>query len=76
MDNLMPIIGALILVILIAVSIIQKRKISKTPSQNPIGEAEVCLAYGRKKEAKKILEKYLLSNPGDPKALELLEQAN
>lgn len=76
MDNLMPIIGALIFVVLIAVAIIQKRKLSNTPSQNPIGEAEVYLAYGRKKEAKEILEKYLLSNPSDPKALELLKQAN
>ncbi len=76
MDNLMLIIVSLILVVLIAVPIIKKRKLSNTLSQNPIGEAEVYLAYGRKKEAKEILEKYLLSNPGDPKALELLEQTN
>jgi len=76
MDNLMPIIGLLLLLVLIAVLMIQRRKLSDTPSKNPIGEAEVYLAYGRKKEAKTILEQYLLSNPGDTKALELLKQAN
>jgi predicted Zn-dependent protease len=76
MDNSMIVVGALILIVLVAAPIIQRRVQSKSPSKNQIGEAEVYLAYGRKKEAKAILEKYLLSNPGDQKALELLKQAN
>lgn len=74
MNNLKIIIGALLLLIIIVVQIVQKRKQSNTSSSNPISEAEVYLAYGRKKEAKAILEYYLLSNPGDQKAIELLKQ--
>lgn len=75
MNILITIGGALLILALIALPALQRRKPSKNQTDNPLGEAEVYIAYGRKKEAKIILEKYLLSNPGDPKAIELLKQA-
>jgi len=76
MDDLAIIAGALLLLVIMAVLVIERRKTTNTPSENPLGEAEVYFAYGRKKEAKVILEKYLLSNSGNPKALGLLKTAN
>ena len=41
---------------------------------NPLDEAEVYIAFGRNKKAKKILEKYLFNNPSNKRALSLLSR--
>lgn len=43
---------------------------------DPRADAEVYLAFGDKKKAVDILNKYLLENPDDPKAISLLNKAN
>jgi len=74
MDIFLKIIGILLPIIIMVASITQKRRLANMPSENPLREAEIYLAYGRKKEAKVILEDYLLSKPGDKHALELLQR--
>lgn len=77
MHNLTTIIGVLVLIV-IAVFFMRARgdEASGTSSNNPVDEAELLLGFGRTKEAKAVLEKYLLSNPGNEKALNLLKQIN
>jgi hypothetical protein len=60
------------LVVAVVLVLLMNRKKGGTVSPDPIAEAEVFMAYGRKKEAKAALERHLESNPGDPKAIELL----
>lgn len=44
-------------------------------SPSPVDEAEIHIAYGRKKEARVILEKHLAQNPDDARARKLLDSA-
>jgi hypothetical protein len=74
-NNILPIVG-IVLVVLIIIPLIQRKRVNKPLKSDALAEAEVYLAYGRKKEAKELLEKYLLSNPGDAKAVMLLKRVN
>ena len=72
-DNLF-ILGVVIAVALFIIVSRRNESVGNKDSVNPLGEAEVYIAYGRNKKAKEILEKYLLSNPDDAKAIELLNK--
>lgn len=74
MNNTMIVVGGAILIALIVISLFVKRKPKGSSSNTPLSEVEVYLAYGRTKEAEAVLDKYLISNPGDQKALNLLKQ--
>tara|TARA_R110002073_G_scaffold84612_7_gene201884 strand:- start:67719 stop:67937 length:219 start_codon:yes stop_codon:yes gene_type:complete len=65
--------GIIVILALGLVFMIRRPSDSGAKPSNPIGEAEICLAYGRKKEAKKILLDSLESQPEDAKARELLD---
>ena len=71
-DNYFGLAVAIITILVIA--FVLRQKLSTSKSANPLGEAEVYIAYKRYDEAKKILEQYLLENPGDQKATQLLEK--
>lgn len=62
--------GLIVAVVLVLIT----RKKGGPVSRDSIAEAEVFKAYGRTKEAKAALERHLESNPGDPKAVQLLRK--
>ena len=71
--------GVLLLVGLVALSVLvlllaSKGKKAGSAGIKPLEEAEVYLAYGRKKDAKALLEKHLRTSPDDEKALQLLRK--
>ncbi len=63
--------------ILLVVMFLMMRKKDQVGNRtvDPLAEAEVYLVYGRKEEAREILEKFLLAKPGHAKAIELLSKA-
>jgi hypothetical protein len=68
------VLGFVGLAILIAVLLVVQRKALRSGKHGrPVDEAEVCLAYGRKKEAVEILEAHLKEQAGDLKAKRLLD---
>jgi len=65
--------GIIVILALGLLFMIRRPSASGIKPSNPIGEAEICLAYGRKKEAKKILLDHLKSQSKDARARELLD---
>jgi hypothetical protein len=66
-------IGALVVTALVLL-VAKKGKKAGTTGSRPVEEAEVFLAYGRKKDAKTLLEKHLQTTPNDEKAMQLLRK--
>jgi preprotein translocase subunit SecG len=57
--------------IAVVVVLLTRGKKAGTSGADPVAEAEVYLTYGRRKEAKALLEKHVQLHPGDEKAMQL-----
>ena len=74
--GILLVLGGLILAASILFLVMRKRQSGEEDkSADPLAEAEVYLGYGRKNEAKKILEEHLRSHPDDARAISLLNKA-
>ena len=71
-NNLIYLLGVMIAVILVILLILKKSNSNEDQNINPIAEAKVYIAYGREKEAIKILEEYLLEEPKKLEAITML----
>jgi predicted Zn-dependent protease len=71
-NNLIYLLGVIIIVILAILLILKKSNSNENQNINPIAEAKVYIAYGREKEAIKILEEYLLEDPKNLEAITML----
>lgn len=65
-------VWAIITIIITILIYFYKRTLNKE-AQNPITEAEVLIAYGKKKEAIELLEEYLLKEDRDDVREKLME---
>lgn len=75
MNNSM-IAAAVILLVLVVRVLLRRRNAHVNRNADPLAEAEVYLAYGRKHKAREILKTYLQANPGNAKAIELLNRVD